>query len=149
MNSKLTFTPTQIQKFSKAFKTTRNTDWKIQTNSVTTIQAFRTLMSAFPGLIRDWNGFYATTMRATTKNARRNTSKRITKARKSTNQRSTTIARKNTRATNAKRWNTTSKRSTTRTGANTKRWNAKKNTTTRSTPWNTRRTITSKTRRAA
>lgn len=161
MNSKLTFTPAQIKKFKQAYAATRNTDWRIHSNSVTTIQAFRTLMGAFPGLLRDWNGAYATTKRSNgrksstsarrggkTANALNKNTGTGTKTRSSSSSRNSTTSRsKASSGKRAQRWNANSKSSASRTNAN--RWNGKRNTSTRSSTWNKRGTNSTKSRRAA
>lgn len=105
MTTKTTFTPSQIQKLATAFRTTCNTDWKIRTNSVTAVQAFRTVLSAFPGLLRDWNGFYQSSKQSgTTRNTRKST-----RTNRTTKSRTTRKARRTTRRT--KRTGTKIKRS--------------------------------------
>jgi hypothetical protein len=130
MTTKITFTPTQIQKLATAYRTTTSTDWKIRTNSVSAVQAFRTVMNAIPGLIRDWNNFHATTKRFGTKTTMRTTkSKRRTAG---SSRRSTRKTRRTTKRTTRKTTNRTkrfgTKTTTRRFGTKTTRFGTKKGT---------------------
>lgn len=122
MNFKNNLTPSQITKLTKAFRTTNNGGWKLQTSSVTTVQAFRTIFNSFPSLLRDWNGFYRTiqssSFNTSTKNGRTSTTKSSTrrnKTRKSSRKNTTTRSTKTTRRTSTKRSNTTTRRNNTST----------------------------------
>ena len=94
--TKTTFTPTQIQKLATAYRTTCSTEWKIRTNSVSAVQAFRTVMNAFPSLIKDWNTFYKISKRIGTKSSTRTTkrSRRTTRKSRRTTKRTTTWGKK-------------------------------------------------------
>ena len=55
MQYKSKLTPAQIRQLSRSFRTIRTADWSLNTNSVSAVQAFRTLITHFDGLLTDWN----------------------------------------------------------------------------------------------
>lgn len=120
MNFKNNLTPSQITKLQKAFRTTNNGGWKIQTSSVTTVQAFRTIFNSFPSLLRDWNGFYraskSSSFNTSSKNGRNTSTKSSTRrSTKSSRKNNTTRSSKSTRRNNTKRTSTTTRRNNTST----------------------------------
>lgn len=55
MKHKSKLTPAQIRQLSSSFRTIRTADWSLNTNSVSAVQAFRTLITHFDALLWDWS----------------------------------------------------------------------------------------------
>lgn len=103
MNHKSKLTPAQIRQLSRSFRTIRTADWSLNTNSVSAVQAFRTLITHFDGLLQDWNtwnkasktwskgtGWNTTTSTTTRKVKRVGSKARKTKVKRSNKTRKTT-----------------------------------------------------------
>lgn len=55
MQQKSKLTPAQYRQLSRSFRTIRTADWSLNTNSVSAVQAFRTLITHFDAILQDWN----------------------------------------------------------------------------------------------
>lgn len=55
MQQKSKLTPAQYRQLASSFRTIRTADWSLNTNSVSAVQAFRTLITHFDAILQDWN----------------------------------------------------------------------------------------------
>jgi hypothetical protein len=110
MQHKSKLTSAQFRQLSRSFRTIRSADWSLNTNSVSAVQAFRTLITHFDALLGDWNtwnrasktwnkgtGWNTTTSTTTRKVKRAGSKARKTKVKRSNKTRKSTKRTRTTR----------------------------------------------------